>query len=148
MKARSPFRLIKGIGTDWVALQLGEPMDDVQNPGSLASAHLDIPLDITGNPSPDSIRVCLSVVPFWPVSAERSNRLGVSLDGGTPVVCENKFTEWSFPWKLQVLENRHDFLLTLPVDGTTKHHTLTLIMGDPGQMVQGISYCAQPTAEP
>ncbi len=56
------------------------------------------------------------------------------------MVCENLFTEWSYPWKLQVLENRKDFLLTLPLDKQRKQHTLTLIMGDPGQMVQEITY--------
>jgi hypothetical protein len=71
---------------------------------------------------------------------DRSNRFGVSIDGSTPVVCENKFTEWSYPWKLQVLENRKDFVLSLPIDRKKKHHLLTLVIGDPGQMVQEIAF--------
>ena len=71
---------------------------------------------------------------------DRSNRIGVSIDGGSPVVCENKFTEWSYPWKLQVLENRKDFVLKMPIDRKKKHHLLTLVIGDPGQMVQEISF--------
>ena len=139
MKAEAPFRIVRGIGTDWVALQMGEPMDDVQEPGSLTSAHHDIPLTLDATEG-DSVQFCISVVPFWPVSKERSNRLGVSLDGCEPVVCENRFKEWGFSWKLQVLENRHEFLVTLPVKSAQKAHTLTLVMGDPGQMIQGISY--------
>ena len=139
VKAKMPFRLVEGIGTNWVALQMGEPMDDVQDPTSFSSTHLDIPLTLDASVG-DSIRLCLSVVPFWPINKDRSNRLGVSVDGCAPIVCENKFTEWSFPWKLQVLENRHEFLITFPFDGTKKSHTLSLIVGDPGQMIQDISY--------
>jgi len=64
----------------------------------------------------------------------------VSVDGGKPVVCENKFEEWSMPWKIQVLGNRKDYLITLPVDVAKKTHVLSLIIGDPGQIVQRISY--------
>ena len=138
VKAKVPFRLVEGIGTDWVSLQFGDPMDDVQNPASLESAHIDIPFSLKN--SFDSVRICISVVPFWPIFSDRSNRFGVSLDGCSPVVCENKFTEWSYPWKLQVLENRHEILLTFPVDQTKKKHILSLVIGDPGQMVQSITY--------
>ncbi len=140
VKASAPFRLVEGIGTDWIALQMGEPMDEVQDPSNLDSSHIEIPFEFGEETSIDSLRVCISVVPFWPIDKSRSNRLGISLDGCTPVVCENKFTEWSYPWKLQVLENRHDFLVTLPFDTQKHHHTLSLIVGDPGQMVQGISF--------
>jgi len=139
VKAKGPFRLLEGIGTDWLSLQLGQPHDPVQDAASLASDHIDLCLDVppTGG---DSLRVCISCVPFWPVSLDRSNRLGVSLDGGRPIVCENPIEEWSPSWKLQVLENRKDYLLTFPVDRSRSRHTLTLIIGDPGQIVQRISF--------
>ena len=139
VKTAAPFRLLEGIGTDWVALQLGQPLDEVQDAASLNSPHIDLPIaHVTADA--DSIRLCISVVPFWPVTQDRSNRLGVSVDGGTPVVCENQFTEWSYPWKLQVLANRKDFLLTLPLDRSVQNHYLRLHIGDPGQMVQQITY--------
>ncbi len=137
-KVKAPFRLIEGLGTDWMALQLGEPLDKVQNPVSLTSDHVDLNFTLA-NDGADSIRICVSSLPFWPVSLDRSNRFGVSLDGGTPVVLENRFEEWSFPWKLQVLENRKDFVITFPIDRTKKRHTLSLIVGDPGQIVQRIT---------
>ena len=118
---------------------MGEPLDPVQNPANLASTHIDLPLTME-NVAGDSLKVCISVVPMWPVSTDRSNRFGVSLDGAAPVVCENHFEEWSFPWKLQVLENRKDFLLTLPIDKSKQRHTLSLIIGAPGQIVQSITY--------
>ena len=139
LTAKSPFRIINGIGTDWLSLQMGQPHDPVQNPASLTSAHIDIPLDaktLTG----DSLRICISVVPFWPLAADRSNSFGVSLDRCEPAVCENPIEEWSYPWKLQVFENRKDFILSFPIDRTKSRHTLTLIIGDPGQMVQRITY--------
>lgn len=139
VKAVPPFRLIEGIGTDWLALQLGEPLDLVQNPASLSSEHIDLTL---GNDvaSGDSITLCISAVPFWPVATDRSNRFGVSVDGCPPVVCENQFEEWGWSWKLQVLENRKDFVVTLPLDRAQKRHTLSFIIGDPGQMIQKITF--------
>lgn len=77
---------------------------------------------------------------MWPVAYDRSNRIAVSLDGGEPVVCENKFTEWSPEWKLQVLENRKEFVLSLPLDTTRRDHVLTLTIVDPGQIVQKITW--------
>lgn len=137
-KVKAPFRLIEGIGADWLSLQLGEPLDKVQNPTSLSSSHIDLTLDHPVDA--DSLTLCVSVVPFWPIASDRSNRLGVSVDGCQPVVCENRFEEWGWSWKLQVLENRRDFVVTLPVDRNVKRHTLSLIIGDPGQIVQKITY--------
>ena len=133
------FRLLEGIGCDWIALQMGQPLDAAQDPGKLTSQHLDIPFECSQTGG-KRLSLCISVVPFWPVTQDRSNRFGVSIDGSTPIVCENKFTEWSYPWKLQVLENRKDFVLSLPIDRKKKHHLLTLVIGDPGQMVQEISF--------
>ena len=136
LRPSAPFRLIEGMGPDWTVLQLGEPFDAVCNPASLSSPHIDIPIEAEG----DSVSVCISCVPLWPVSIDRSNRFGISIDGCQPVVCENRFTEWSAPWKRQVLENRKDFMLKLPLDRSRSRHTLSLVVGDPGQLVQQVSY--------
>ncbi len=138
VKTGAPFRKLEGIGTDWVCLQLGKPHDAVQDAGSLSSQHLDMMFDCEAGR--DSVTLCISCVPFWPVSKDRSNRLGVSVDGCRSVVLENRIEEWSWPWKLQVLENRKDFVVRLPLSGKGRRHRLSLIVGDPGQMVQRISY--------
>ena len=132
----APFRMIEGMGTDWSVLQLGDAHDRQEDPTSLSSSHIDLPFDLEG----DSVKLQVSTVPVWPLYRGRSNRFGVSVDGCKPVVCENKIVEWSFPWKLQVLENRKDYLLTFPMDKTLKSHTLTFIIGDPGQMIQRVTY--------
>jgi len=55
-------------------------------------------------------------------------------------VCENVFREWGSEWKLQVLENRKEFVLTLPLDQSHREHVLTLTIIDPGQIIQKITY--------
>ena len=135
LKAQPPFRLLEGIGTDWKALQLGQPLDEK------AQGSMDIAIPIGTLPNnADSIRLCISVVPMWPVATDRSNRFGVSVDGGKTVVCENIFKEWGREWKIQVLENRKDFLLTLPLSKNRREHIITLSILDPGQIIQKITY--------
>ncbi len=129
-----PFRLLEGIGTDWIALQMGQPLA-FDTKGSI-----DIPLASQLSPLPSQVTLCLSVVPMWPVAYDRSNRLEVSVDGGKPQVCENVFQEWGPKWKKQVLENRKEFVLTFPLDQSRQEHVITLSIVDPGQIVQKITY--------
>lgn len=131
----APFRLLEGIGTDWVGLQLGQPLD-FKATGSLDIAIPDSTLPIHA----DSVSVCISVVPMWPVAIDRSNRLSVSVDGCKPIVCENVFQEWSPEWKIQVLENRKEFVVTLPLNKNRDTHVLTIGIVDPGQIIQKITY--------
>ena len=134
-KASEPFRLLDGIGTDWKALQMGQPLDlDVTG-----SIDIAIPAN-TLSAKADSIALCISVVPMWPVATDRSNRFSVSVDHGKAEVCENRFKEWGREWKIQVLENRKEFVLTLPLDATRHDHIITLSIIDPGQIVQKITY--------
>ena len=134
LTVKPPFRLLEGIGTDWLAPQMGQPLD-FNTTGSI-----DIPLNSSLITSPSSLQICLSVVPMWPVAYDRSNKIAVSVDGGKAVVCENIFKEWSPEWKLQVLENRKEFVVTLPLDTKRSNHVLTLSIVDPGQIVQKITY--------
>ena len=128
-----PFRLLDGIGTDWKALQMGQPLD-LQITGSI-----DIPIPVLPK-NADSVSLCISVVPMWPVATDRSNRFSVSVDHGKAEVCENLFKEWGREWKIQVLENRKGFVLTLPLDTTRNDHVMTLSIVDPGQIIQKITY--------
>ena len=131
LTVEAPFRLLEGIGTDWVALQMGQPMNFADQ------ASIDIPIPDNGQ---SQINLCLSVVPMWPVAYDRSNKIGVSVDHGKEVICENVFKEWGPEWKLQVLENRKDFVVSLPLDPNRSNHVLTLRIIDPGQIVQKITY--------
>ena len=134
-----PFRLLKGIGTDWLSLQMGQPLDFSTTGSIVIPINSHLPLQGAGG-SNSQLSVCISVVPMWPVAYDRSNRIAVSVDGGKPIVCENKFQEWSPEWKLQVLENSKEFVLTFPIDSARSEHVITLTIIDPGQIVQKITY--------
>ena len=135
LNVSEPFRLLDGIGTDWKALQMGQPLD-LQTTGSI-----DIAIPAHTLPAyADSVSLCISVVPMWPVAADRSNRFSVSVDHGKAEVCENLFKEWGREWKIQVLENRKEFVLTLPLDPACRDHVITLSIIDPGQIIQKITY--------
>ena len=130
-----PFRLLDGIGTDWKALQMGQPLD-LDAKGSI---DITIPAG-TLHQKVDSIQLCISVVPMWPVATDRSNRFSISVDDGKPEICENVFQEWGREWKIQVLENSKEFVLTLPLDASRREHVVTLSIIDPGQIIQKITY--------
>lgn len=132
----APFRLLEGIGTDWKALQMGQPLDDVR-----VQHGIDIPIPSDSlSLDADSVRLCISAVPMWPVAADRSNRFSVAVDDGEAVVCENVFKEWGEEWKLQVLENRKEFVVTLPLDAGRSQHVIRISIIDPGQIIQKITY--------
>jgi hypothetical protein len=133
LSVSEPFRLLEGIGTDWQALQMGQPLG--KKTGSI-----DIALPSNNLHNASSIKLCISVVPMWPVASDCSNRFTVSVDGGKAVVCENIFKEWGPEWKLQVLENRKEFVVTLPLDKARLNHFITLSIIDPGQIIQKITY--------
>ena len=134
LTVKEPFRLLDGIGTDWKALQLGQPLDK-QNLGII---DIPIPSDFCAKAS--SVSLCISVVPMWPVSTDRSNRFAVSVDGSEQQICENVFKEWGHEWKIQVLENRKEFVMTFPLDKTRDVHVITLSIVDPGQIIQKITF--------
>ena len=77
---------------------------------------------------------------MWPVAYDRSNKFAVSVDDCESIVCENKFQEWGREWKIQVLENRKEFVLTFPLRKGASSHHLTLSIIDPGQIVQKITF--------
>ena len=113
---------------------MGQPLDF----GTGGSINVPIPAEYIRS-GMDSVTVCISVVPLWPVAYDRSNRFGVSVDGSKTVVCENKFQEWGREWKIQVLENRKEFVMTLPLDKNKGEHAITLSIIDPGQIIQKIT---------
>ncbi|WP_081832158.1 glycosyl hydrolase 115 family protein [Prevotella sp. P6B1] len=133
LNVKAPIKLLDGMGTDWQVLQMGQPLDEK------AKGSIDIVIP-TLSARADSIQLCISVVPMWPVSADRSNRLAVSVDQGKTTTLENKFKEWGREWKIQIQENRKDFVLTLPLDKAKRQHVITLSIVDPGQIVQKITY--------
>lgn len=129
-------RLVKGIGMDWVAVQMTEPSNVVSDATSLKSPHITYSFV---HENKDSVDVWLSTVPFWPLYKGRENKIGISIDGCQPQVFNNLFSEYSRLWKDQVLRNEASCHLRFAVNPKKKDHSITIITGDPGLMVQRIT---------
>lgn len=113
-------QLIRGLGYDWQVMQLGKV--SYQLPAIAA----------------DSVDVLFYAVPFWPLHAGKSNRITVSMDGGTPRTFENRFIEYSRAWKDQVLRNGVACRMRFAIDKSAATHTITFHAPDTGQMLQKV----------
>ena len=128
-------RIVKGLGYKWHVLQIGEAIEPTADASRLDGPRVEYKLpQITA----DSITVSISTLPFFPLHKGKSTRYGFSVDGCKPVVAENLPTEWSEPWKDQVLCNGVEATATFAIDKSLPSHTLTITCGDPGTMVQQI----------
>lgn len=116
----SDAKLVKGIGYDWQAIQLGEAAYELQQ------------IDA------DSIDVRFDVVPFWPIYKGKSNRIAVSVDGSEPQIFENNFKEYGRSWKDQVMRNGKAGHMRFAIDKRKQQHQITFKALDPQQIVQKI----------
>ena len=128
-------RIVKGLGYNWHVLQIGEAIEPTADASRLDGTRVEYKLpQITA----DSITVSISTLSFFPLHKGKSTRYGFSIDGCKPVVVENLPTEWSEPWKDQVLCNGVEAAAAFAIDKSLPSHTLTITCGDPGTMVQQI----------
>ena len=128
-------RIVEGLGYDWHVLQIGEPTQQTTDATRLDGTRVEFTLPKI---EADEVTVTISTLPFFPIYKGKSNQYGFSIDGQTPSVFENLPTEWSLPWKEQVLKNGVEARATFAIDRTKESHTLTLTCGNPGTMVQRI----------
>ena len=128
-------RIVEGLGYDWHVLQIGEPTQQTIDASRLDGTRVEYTLPKI---EADEVTVTVSTLPFFPIYKGKSNCYGFSIDGQEPSVFENLPTEWSLPWKEQVLKNGVEASATFAIDRTKEKHTLTLTCGDPGTMVQRI----------
>lgn len=128
-------RIVEGLGYNWHVLQIGEPTQQTTDATRLDGTRVEFTLPKI---EADEVTVTISTLPFFPIYKGKSNQYGFSIDGQTPSVFENLPTEWSLPWKEQVLKNGVEARATFAIDRTKESHTLTLTCGDPGTMVQRI----------
>ena len=127
-------RLVEGMGYDWHVLQLGQPFEAVENAADSRGPRADYLLPAIGA---DTIGVTVYTVPFFPLYKGRSNAVGVSVDA-RPQVYRNEVAEWSQEWKEQVMQNGDAATFRFAIDRHAPSHTLSLIVGDPGMMVQRV----------
>ena len=129
LSATAGVTIASGLGYDGRVVQLGKPA---------AAAPTETATYPFVAPNCDAVDVVLHTVPFWPLYAGLSNRVGVSIDGSPVQVFENKFHEYSRSWKDQVMRNSAVCRLHFTLDPAKTRHTLTLHGIDPGQMVQRV----------
>lgn len=130
--------LVEGLGVDWRVVELGAPLTALE--GDVASRPA-FEVEIAPRAGSDSAWVCVSVVPFWPEARGGHNAVSVQIDGGESVVCDNPIVEWSLPWKEQVLANRKEHVVRLPLGSAVGGaHKLRIAGVDAGQMLQELSW--------
>lgn len=134
-KNNHTLRLIDGIGYDWNAIQLGEATEQTSDPEDLNGARFEY--EFPGVDA-DTVTVHVYSLPFFPLHKEKSNRFGISVDGQSVVVVKNEPKEFSKQWKDQVLQNGVYTKATFPVQKGDTNHTLSLICGDPGTIIQRV----------
>ena len=128
-------RIVEGLGYDWHVVQIGDATEPAADAARLDGTRIAYRLPKI---DADSIEVTISTLPFFPLYKGKSTRYGFSVDGCAPVLAENLPTEWSEPWKEQVLKNGVDAKAVFAIDKTKDSHLLTITCGDPGTMVQRI----------
>lgn len=125
---------IEGIGYDWTSIQLGEPTEKPSDPENIYGDRFEYGFTCG---DVDSVRIHVYTVPFFPLYKGRNNQFGVSVDGAALQILDNKFTEFSQPWKDQVLRNGVESIAVFPL-GKGGNHTVSFICGSPGVMIQKV----------
>lgn len=128
-------QLLEGLGYDWRCIQLGEATQPVVDPRAKDAPRFEYEL---GKIDADSVEVTVYTLPFFPIYEGRSTRFGVSVDQSEVAIGENLPKEYSPEWKTQVLQNGAVFKAVFPIDPMKEKHTLALICGDPGMIVQRV----------
>ena len=135
VSATHTLQLIEGLGYDWRCVQLGEATQPVVDPRAKDAPRFEYEL---GKMDADSVEVTVYTLPFFPIYEGRSTRFGVSVDQPEVAIGENLPKEYSPEWKTQVLQNGAVFKAVFPIDSMKEKHTLALICGDPGMIVQRV----------
>lgn len=135
VSATHTLQLIEGLGYDWRCIQLGEATQPVVDPRAKDAPRFEYEL---GKIDADSVAVTVYTLPFFPIYEGRSTRFGVSVDQSEVAIGENLPKEYSPEWKTQVLQNGAVFKAVFPIDPMKEKHTLALICGDPGMIVQRV----------
>lgn len=127
--------LVKGLGYDWTVLQLGQPTEATVDKINSKGDRADYMLPAINS---DSIEVTVYSVPFFPLYKGKATRIGLAVDGGHTTVTNNKFDEYGTSWKNQVLRNAAIGKIKFAIDRNKPSHTISIICGDPGMMVEKV----------
>lgn len=128
-------RIVEGIGYDGSVIQLGEATEETSDPKNSNGSRFEYEFTTENT---DSVTVYVYSVPFWALHKEKSTQFGVSVDGQEAFVAKNDHKEFSDSWKDRVLQNGAVSVAKFPVSKNATKHTLSLICGDPGMMIQRV----------
>lgn len=125
-------QIIPHLGYDNQVLQLTES-------DSYAEYTFSIPADVKADAH--RVTVHLHVMPFFPANDQVGNAITCSLDGSTPKVLSNKFEEWGYSWKDQVMKNGYEHIFQVELDAQRGRnaHVLRVASKDAGQIIQRIT---------
>lgn len=128
-------RMLEGLGYDWQVLQLGEVTQPVQDVASTDAPRVNYTLPAINT---DSIKVILYTVPRFPLYKGATTRFGITVDDEPVQTSCYLPVEWSPEWKDNTIRNGMLTEITFPVDRSADSHTLSIVSGDPGLLVQRI----------
>lgn len=132
---RQDIRLVDGIGYDWHVIQLGDPIDEPEDPSDINGPRIEYEIPAIDS---ESVEITLYTVPFFPLYKGRGTKIGISVDGSQPTIYDNDFKEYSLEWKDQVLKNSDEVKFRFNIDKSLRKHKLSFICGDPGMMIQKV----------
>lgn len=128
-------RIIDGIGYDWYALQLGEATEQTVDPKNLDGTRVEYEFK---GVTADSVTVYVYSLPFFAIFKGKSTSYGISVDNQPVSVAQNDHKEFTEPWKDRVLQNGAVSVAKFAVDKSETSHTISLICGDPGMIIERI----------
>lgn len=128
-------RILNGIGYDWKSLQLGEPNQPLSSIDDASCLRVDYELPAM---DADSISVTLYTVPRFPLYKGAESKFAMVVDGNSPVIFDDTLKEWSPEWKDQVLQNGKANKATFKLPLQRKPATLSILVQDPGLIIQRI----------
>ena len=134
-KGGNHINLVKGLGYDWEVVQLGLPTDKGGDANNLQGDRIGYRLPAIHS---SQVEITLYTVPFFPIYKGKSTKIGISVDGCTPQVFDNKFKEYGLSWRNQVLRNGAVAKMKFTIDSSKSSHQLDIICGDAGMMVQKV----------
>lgn len=85
-------RTLRGIGYDWVSLQLGEATGNAFDPTDAKAPRAEYRL---GKVDADSVSLTVYALPFFPIYKGKGTKFGVSVDDAEVKVLENLPQEYS-----------------------------------------------------
>lgn len=128
-------RTIKGLGYENECVQLGEAVKPVQESWKLQETP-KVEYDFYTF-SAGTVTAYIYALPLFPVNSGRDTRYGVMIDDGMVHWMTTAAKEYSSQWKLNVARNAAISMVNLNVEKPGKH-TLKLLCGDPGVIIQKI----------